>query len=61
MNVSRTLDTFENEKEINSMVKTLQKKGLEHMKNPDDLWHTKNHTRAIQSTHKMGMKVLANF
>ena len=60
MNKSRRLDTFENEVEIDSMINTLQKKGLEHMEEPDMFWDVKFHTNAMKSTHKMGKKVLAN-
>ena len=60
MNRSRHLDTFENEVEINSMIKTLQRKGLEHMKQPDAFWEPKYHTNALKSTHRMGRKVLAS-
>ncbi len=60
MNRSRHLDTFENEVEINKMITTLQRKGLEHMRQPDAFWDVKYHTIAIKSTHRMGKKVLAN-
>jgi hypothetical protein len=61
MNQTRKFDTFENDVEINNMVKILQAKGLEYMKNPDDLWQTHLHMNAIKSVNRMGKKVLAEF
>lgn len=59
MNIGR-IDVFEDEAEITEMVYKLQRKGLEHMKVPDDLWDTKYHSKAIKSVRKIGKKVLAS-
>lgn len=59
MSENRRYDTFENDKEINSMISSLQKKGIEHLKDHDVFLDPKFHSNAMKSTHKMGKKVLA--
>ena len=58
MNIGR-IDVFENETEIKDMVCKLQRKGLEYMLVPDDLWHSKSNKRALNSIREMEKKVLA--
>ena len=60
MNIGR-IDVFEDEKEIVGMVKKLQSEGLQEMRIPDALWHTKKHQQVLRATRKMGRKVLAKF
>lgn len=54
-------DTFENATEMSQMVRKMQSKGFEHMRVPDDFWHTREHSIAMKSARKMGRKVLAGF
>ena len=59
MSENRRYDTFENDNEINSMISSLQKKGIQHLKDHDVFLDPKFHSKAMKSTHKMGKKVLA--
>ncbi len=57
MNIGR-IDVFEDEAEITKIVSGLQKKGLEYMRVPDDLWDTKAHSNAMKSIRKIERKIL---